>query len=69
MLITVEFVFVEGTVVAVHLVITFVVNTFEEVWIRFVFWGFKSWRVYLEVGFTILSYISVVSNFIWPIVF
>lgn len=54
MLIVVESVFPKGIVIAIYLMITFAINTFEEMKTRFIF------RVCLEIDFIIPSYISVI---------
>ena len=54
MLIVVESVFPKGIVIAVYLMITFAINTFEEMKTRFAF------RVCLEIDFITPSYISVI---------
>jgi len=47
--ITIESVFPEETVVAIHLIIIIVINTFEGMHTRFVFWSLKSRRVCLKI--------------------
>jgi len=59
----------EGTVVAVYLVIILAINTFKGIYIRFVFQSLESSRVYLKIGFVVLSQVIVVYNFMQTITF
>jgi len=61
--------FPEGTVSIICLVITFVVNTLEEVSIKFFFLCFKLRRVCLEICFIIPYHISMMFEFVWTIAF
>ena len=49
--------------------IIFVIDTFEGICTRFFFQSFESQRVCLKVSFAISCYISVVFEFVWPIIF
>jgi len=62
-IIVIEPVFLERTEVAVHIMIAFIVNTFEAMQTRFFFWSFKSREINLEISFTIPCYISMVFEF------
>ena len=48
--------------------IIFVIDTFEGICTRFFFQSFESQRVCLKVSFVISCYVSVVFEFVWPII-
>ena len=60
MLISVESVFPEQTVVTIHLVFALVVDILKWMSTR---------RIYLEISFTILCHFSVIFEFVWTITF
>ena len=67
--ITIESVLLEGTVIAIYLVIILAINTFEGIHIRFVFQSLESSRIYLKIGFVVPSQVIVVYNFMQAVTF
>jgi len=61
--------FPKWTVITIHLIIAFTVNTLERTGTRFPFLCFKPWRICLKVGFATPYYFSIIVKFVQSISF